>query len=50
MILKEKIIEEKKKQVRDAYDRVFSDESIQQEQLNWTRWFEETGSEEGQEW
>jgi len=50
MILKEKIIAEKKKQVRDAYDRVFSDESIQQEQVNWTHWFEEAGSEEGQEW
>ncbi len=50
MILTEKIIAEKRKQVRDAYDRVFSDESIQQEQLNWTRWFEEAGSEEGQEW
>jgi len=50
MILTEKIIAEKRKQVRDAYDRVFSDESIQQEQLNWTRWFEEADSEEGQEW
>ncbi len=50
MILKEKIIAEKKKQVRAAYDSVFSDKSIQQEQLNWTRWFEEASSEEGQEW
>ena len=50
MILKEKIIAEKRKQIRDTYDRVFSDESIQQEQLNWTRWFEEAGSKKGQEW
>nr|WP_319577417.1 hypothetical protein [uncultured Desulfobacter sp.] len=49
-VLKEKIISEKKKQIRDAYDRIFSDESIQKEQLNWTRWFEEADAEEGQEW
>jgi hypothetical protein len=49
-ILKEKIMSEKKKQVRDEYDRIFSDESIREEQLNWTRWFEGAGSDEGQEW
>jgi metal-responsive CopG/Arc/MetJ family transcriptional regulator len=49
-VLKEKIISEKKKQVRDAYDRIYSDELIQKEQLNWTRWFEEVDAEEGQEW
>lgn len=49
-VLKEKIALEKKKQVKNEYDRVFSDESIQEEQLEWTRWFEQTGSREGQEW
>ncbi len=41
---------EKEKQVNNEYDRIFSDESIQEEQLEWTRWFEQTGSREGQEW
>jgi len=49
-ILQEKIMSEMKKQVRDEYDRIFSDESIREEQLNWTRWFEGAGSDEGQEW
>ncbi len=48
--LKEKIMAEKEKQVNNEYDRIFSDESIQEEQLEWTRWFEQTGSREGQEW
>lgn len=49
-VLKEKIMTEKEKQVRNEYDRIFSDESIREEQLEWTRWFEQTGSGEGQEW
>ena len=36
--------------IQGTYDRIFSDESIRQEQLNWTRWFEDAGSKEGQEW
>lgn len=50
VLLKEKILEDKKKQIRDAYDRVFSDESVRKEQLNWTRWFESADTEDGQEW
>ncbi len=49
-VLKEKVIEEKKKQVQDAYNRVFSDEAIQKEQINWTHGLEAAGTEEGQEW
>ena len=49
-VLKEKIMAEKEKQVKNEYDRIFSDESIREEQLEWTRWFEQTGSGEGQEW
>jgi metal-responsive CopG/Arc/MetJ family transcriptional regulator len=49
-VLKEKIALEKEKQVKNEYDRIFSDETIQEEQLEWTRWFEQTGSREGQEW
>ncbi len=49
-VLKEKVIEEKEKQIRDAYDRVFSDEAIQEEQINWTHGLEASGTDEGQEW
>jgi metal-responsive CopG/Arc/MetJ family transcriptional regulator len=49
-VLKEKIALEKEKQVKNEYDRIFSDETIQEEQLEWTRWFEQTGSREGREW
>ncbi|HKK99837.1 MAG TPA: hypothetical protein VJ943_06270 [Desulfotignum sp.] len=49
-VLKEKITAAKEKQVKNEYDRIFSDESIQEEQLEWTRWFDQTGSREGQEW
>ncbi len=49
-VLKEKIMAEKEKQVKNEYDRIFSDESIREEQLEWTRWFEQTDSPEGQEW
>ena len=50
LLLKETIAAEKQKQIREAYDRVFSDETIQQEQLNWTRWFKDADSDQGQEW
>jgi hypothetical protein len=49
-VLKEKISAEKEKQVKNEYDRIFSDEAIREEQLEWIRWFEQTGSREGQEW
>lgn len=40
-VLKEKIAAEKGKQVKNEYDRIFSDETIQEEQLEWTRWFQQ---------
>jgi metal-responsive CopG/Arc/MetJ family transcriptional regulator len=49
-VLREKITAEKEKQVKNEYDRIFSDETIQEEQLEWTRWFEQTGFREGWEW
>jgi metal-responsive CopG/Arc/MetJ family transcriptional regulator len=49
-VLKEKISAERETQVKNEYDRIFSDETIQEEQLEWTRWFEQTGSRKGQEW
>ncbi len=50
LLLKETIADKKQKQIREAYDRIFSDETIQQEQLNWAQWFNDGASEEGQEW
>jgi metal-responsive CopG/Arc/MetJ family transcriptional regulator len=49
-VLREKITAEKEKQVKNEYDRIFSDETIQEEQLEWTGWFEQTGFREGWEW
>ena len=49
-MLREKVLSEKEKQVKQAYDRVFSDEFMIKEQLETSRWFEGAGSKEGQEW
>ena len=49
-VLREKIRSEKKQQIKDSYNRVFSDDSIQKEQLQTTIWFDGTGNQGGQEW
>jgi hypothetical protein len=49
-ILMTKINEDTQKQIRAAYDEVYSDEEIKKEQLATARWFESSGSESGQEW
>lgn len=49
-ILKERMIQERKQALKDAYDAVFSDEIIQKEQLETAKWFDGTGNEGGQEW
>ena len=49
-ILRETLISQRNRQIKDAYDQAFSDESIKKEQLSCTRWFEGLGTEEGQEW
>jgi metal-responsive CopG/Arc/MetJ family transcriptional regulator len=49
-MLREKIRDEKNKQIKGAYNRVFSDEKIKNEQLETASWFEGTGDREGQEW
>ena len=49
-MLRDKVLSEKEKQVKQAYDRVFSDEFMIKEQLETSRWFEGAGSKEGQEW
>ena len=50
MVLREKLLSEKNRHIKDAYDQVFSDESIKKEQLNAARWFEGLGTKKGQEW
>jgi metal-responsive CopG/Arc/MetJ family transcriptional regulator len=49
-VLREKVSAEKERQLREAYDRVFSDESISEEQLETALCFEGVGSKAGQEW
>ena len=49
-LIREKISEERDRHLKETYDRVFSDESIRQEQLDTARWFKASESEEGQEW
>ena len=50
ILLKEKISEERNRSVKEAYDRIFSDESACNEQLQTAGWFEGSGNTEGQEW
>jgi len=49
-VLLEKIEEEKRQKVREAFDEVFSDEDIRKEQLETAKWLEGTDLDEGQEW
>ena len=49
-ILREKVLDEKEKQIKTSYNRVFSDELILREQIETASWLEGTGSKEGQEW
>ncbi len=52
-ILLEKVRQEKDQNLKDAYDRVFSNESIRQEQLDTVKWFEASENlqnDEGTEW
>ena len=49
-VLREKVLSEKERQIKDSYNRVFSDESIKKEQLQTAIWFDGTGNQEGQEW
>ena len=49
-ILKEKISKDENDRIKNAYDCVFSDETIAAEQLSVVKDFESSGKEEGQEW
>jgi len=48
--LREKVVSEKEKQIKEAYNRVFSDEAIRKEQAATALWFDGAGNNEGQEW
>jgi metal-responsive CopG/Arc/MetJ family transcriptional regulator len=50
VVLRERILSERQNQIREAYDQVFSDASIQKEQLETAMWFDKAGGKEGQEW
>jgi len=50
LLLREKLLEERDRQLKDQYDRVFSDSAICDEQLKSAMWFDGAGSREGQEW
>ena len=50
LIVKEKIIKERDRTLKEAYDRVFSEDSIRKEQLDTAHWFQRAGSKEGLEW
>ena len=50
IVLREKMRDERDKQLKEAYDRVFSDESVRKEQLETALWFESAGNKVGQEW
>ena len=50
IILEERVSEERNKSIKEAFDRIFSDESVCNEQLQTAGWFEGSGNIEGQEW
>ena len=49
-VLRERIENEKDRQLKEAYNRVFTDDSIKKEQVETAEWFEGTGNKEGQGW
>ena len=49
-VLREKVLSEKERQIKDSYNRVFSDDLIKNEQLQTAIWFDGTGNQGGQEW
>ncbi len=49
-VLREKILSENERQIKDSFNRVFSDDSIKKEQLQTAIWFDGTGNQGGQEW
>ena len=50
LVLNEKMRDEKDRQLKEAYNKVFSDDAIKKEQLETAGWFEGSGNNEGQGW
>ena len=49
-VLHEKVLNEKERQIKEVYNRVFSDDSIKKEQLETSLWFDGAGHKAGLEW
>ena len=49
-VLREKVLSEKERQIKDSFNRVFSDDAIKNEQLQTAIWFDGAGNNGGQEW
>ena len=49
-VLSEKVRDEQDRQLREAYDRVFSDDAIRKEQIDTAEYSKGSGSDEGQRW
>jgi hypothetical protein len=49
-LLREKVLDEKEKQIKASYDRVFSDRLILREQIETATWLDGSGNKEGQDW
>ena len=49
-VLRERVLNEKDRQLMEAYNKVFSDDAIRKEQIETAEWFEGAGSKGGQGW
>jgi len=50
VVLRERLLSDREKQIRETYDRIFSDVLIRKEQLETAVWFDKAEEKEGQEW
>ena len=49
-MLEQKLVDEKAAYLKSAYDIVFEDNAIKEEQRSTTLWFKKSGNEGGREW
>jgi len=50
LTIEEKVTMERDRILKEAYDRVFSEDSIMKEQHDTAHWLQQAESKEGQEW
>ena len=50
VVLRERLLSDRENQIRETYNRVFSDALIQKAQLETALWLDRAGEKEGQEW